>query len=62
MDKKHVSKNTIEIAVEPSSVWKTLTDPAEAKKYFFGAELVTSWKEGDAIVFKGSYNGKILFS
>lgn len=57
MDKNHVSKNTIEIGADPSSVWKVLTDPEEAKKYYFGAEVVTSWKEGESIVFKGSYNG-----
>ena len=54
MDKNHVSKNTIEIGADPSSVWKVLTDPEEAKKYYFGAEVVTSWKEGESIVFKGS--------
>ena len=57
MDKNHVSKNTIDIGADPSSVWKVLTDPEEAKKYYFGAEVVTSWKEGESIVFKGSYNG-----
>lgn len=32
-------------------------NPATAKKYFFGADIHSDWKEGSAITFTGKFNG-----
>jgi uncharacterized protein YndB with AHSA1/START domain len=39
-------------------VWAALTDPEQIKEYMFGAEVVTDWKQGSPIVWKGEYEGK----
>ena len=32
-------------------------NPATAKKYFFGADVHSDWKEGSPITFTGEFNG-----
>ena len=39
-------------------VWAALTDPAMIKQYLFGADVVSDWREGSAIVWKGTYEGR----
>lgn len=51
----HVS---IEINAAPAAVWKALTDPEMVKQYFFGTTLVTDWKKGSKIFFRGEWEGK----
>jgi uncharacterized protein YndB with AHSA1/START domain len=41
-----------------SRVWVALTDPKEIKKYLFGTEAVSDWKEGSPLIFKGTWEGK----
>jgi uncharacterized protein YndB with AHSA1/START domain len=48
----------IDIAASPTQVWQALTDPALIKKYFMGADVVTDWKPGSTITWKGEYQGK----
>ena len=57
MNRIHVSESSIEIKTKLSDIWHTLTDQEIAKKYFFGAEIITDWQEGSSIIFRGSYNG-----
>lgn len=40
------------------NVWQALTDPARIKRYMMGAEVVSDWKEGSPITWKGEWNGK----
>lgn len=47
-----------EFGASPSEVWKALTDPVEIKKYFFGTNVISDWKAGSKIVFKGEWEGK----
>ncbi|MDO3640988.1 SRPBCC domain-containing protein [Mucilaginibacter sp. L3T2-6] len=51
--KGHVVKKEIAINAQPSAVWDALTDPEKTKKYFFNCKVVSSWKEGTPITFKG---------
>lgn len=57
MERDHIATATIVINAPAAKVWETLISPTIAKKYFFGAEVITSWQEGDPITFKGSFNG-----
>ena len=41
-----------------SAVWHALTNPAMIKKYFFGREAISDWKEGSTILFRGERGGK----
>jgi uncharacterized protein YndB with AHSA1/START domain len=46
------------INASPYRVWEALTDPELIKKYFFGTNTHTDWKEGSPITFEGEYEGK----
>jgi uncharacterized protein YndB with AHSA1/START domain len=54
----HVAAAEIEIEESPAKVWAALTDPEQIKQYMFGSEVVTEWKPGSPIVWKGEYEGK----
>jgi uncharacterized protein YndB with AHSA1/START domain len=53
----HVASAEIEIDASPAEVWDALTDPEQIKKYMFGSQVVTDWKQGSTIVWKGEYEG-----
>lgn len=53
----YISKASIKINSQPQQVWNSLVTPEIAKKYFWGAEITTEWKEGSPITFKGEFNG-----
>lgn len=54
----HIARAEIEISATPERVWQALTDPAEVERYFFGTELVTDWKPGSPIWWRGDWQGK----
>ena len=54
----HVATAETEIAASPRQVWRALTDPDEIKKYMFGSQVVTDWRPGSSIVWKGEHEGK----
>jgi len=58
MKKTYTVKTSISIDAAPEKVWKALTDPKLVKKYLFGADLKTTWKEGSPIVYTGEWEGK----
>lgn len=49
---------SIVINAAPERVWRALTDPAEVKQYMWGSEVVTDWKQGSPIVYRGEWEGK----
>jgi uncharacterized protein YndB with AHSA1/START domain len=46
---------SIDINRDPDTVWKTLTTPELVKKYLFGANVSSEWKEGSPITYEGTY-------
>jgi uncharacterized protein YndB with AHSA1/START domain len=54
----HVATAEMEIDASPAEVWAALTDPEQIKEYMFGSQVVTDWKQGSPIVWKGEYEGK----
>lgn len=57
MNKELISKSSIDINASPPRVWEALIKPEIVKEYFFGAVIVTDWKVGNPITFKGEFNG-----
>jgi uncharacterized protein YndB with AHSA1/START domain len=57
MSNNFVAKTEITIAAPVSDVWSALTDPAKIKEYMFGAQVVTNWKKGSPIVWRGEWQG-----
>lgn len=39
-------------------VWEALTSPRLIKEYLFGTDVVTDWKIGSPIIWKGVWQGK----
>jgi len=51
-------KNTIAINAPASIVWAALTNPEQTRKYMFGCETVSDWKQGSSLEWKGNHEGK----
>ena len=47
-----------DVAAPPGKVWAALTDPEQIREYMFGSDVVTDWRQGSPIVWKGEYEGK----
>jgi len=58
MREELITTSSIDINVEPSRLWRALTDPAMIKQYLHGTETSTDWKMGSEIIFTGEYEGK----
>jgi uncharacterized protein YndB with AHSA1/START domain len=48
----------IDVNAPRARVWAALTEPDQIKRYMFGSEVVTDWKPGSDILWKGEYDGK----
>ena len=53
-----VASATTTIDAPASRVWDVITDPAAAKEFMFGSDLVTDWTVGGPIVWRGEWEGK----
>lgn len=58
MNKTFIAKVAITINKPSSKVWEALTTPSTIKKYFFGVDVVTDWKIGSPIIYRGQWQGK----
>jgi uncharacterized protein YndB with AHSA1/START domain len=58
MDKRLTASATITIQVPAARVWEALTKPQIIKQYFFGVDVITDWKVGSPIVYRGEWEGK----
>ena len=58
MNKTLTAQSSVTINAPASRVWEALTNPQLIKQYLFGAEVITDWKEGSPIIYKGIYEGK----
>lgn len=58
MDKNLIASASVIIDAPQPKIWEALVDPQAIKQYMFGTNVVTSWKEGGPIVWKGEWQGK----
>jgi len=58
MNESIIATATILINASSAQVWKALTTPELMKQYFFGADVITDWKVGNSIVYRGQWKGK----
>lgn len=54
----HQAEIHVEIHAPAAAVWHALTDPTQIKQYFFGTNVVTDWKIGSPILFRGDWQGQ----
>lgn len=62
MNQPLIIKNSITIDAPAAKVWNALTNPEETKKYMFGCEALSDWKEGSPLIWKGNFNGVELIA
>ena len=55
---KYVAKAQTIINATTDKVWNALTNSEMIKKYMFGATVVSDFKKGSNIVWKGEWKGK----
>ncbi|MDX2972867.1 SRPBCC family protein [Kribbella solani] len=48
----------VDINAPADRVWNVLTDPAELKQLWFGADVATDWTVGSPITWTGEWEGK----
>jgi uncharacterized protein YndB with AHSA1/START domain len=53
MDKNLIARVSINIDAPSEKVWDALITPETIKQYMFGADVVSDWREGSPIVWKG---------
>jgi len=58
MSKHFTAQACISIEAKVGSVWKALVDPALIKRYLYGTQVVSDWKVGSPISYRGVWEGK----
>ncbi len=58
MNKGLIAKASISINAPVGKVWDALTNPEVIKQYMFGTNVISDWKEGSPIVWKGEWQEK----
>lgn len=53
------AKASISINASKEEIWEALINPEIVKKYFYGTNLITDWKVGSPILFRGEYQGTV---
>jgi uncharacterized protein YndB with AHSA1/START domain len=58
MDKKLTAQAKTTIHAPASKVWQALINPEIIKQYLFDAEVISDWKVGSPIIYRGEWEGK----
>ena len=58
MEKDLAATATTTIDAPASDVWDALVNPEKIKQYMFGTNVVSDFKEGSPITWKGEWKGK----
>jgi uncharacterized protein YndB with AHSA1/START domain len=53
-----IAKASTTISAPVHEVWDALTNPDIIRQYMFGTNVVSDWREGSSIVWKGEWQGK----
>jgi uncharacterized protein YndB with AHSA1/START domain len=58
MSKGLVAKASITVKAPTVKVWESLVNPEIIKQYMFGTEVISAWREGSSIVWRGEWQGR----
>ncbi len=53
-----IARADITVNAGRSDVWTALVTQSALRQYMFGAEVISDWKEGSRIVWKGEWEGR----
>jgi uncharacterized protein YndB with AHSA1/START domain len=57
-NKKIVARAETRVYASRNRVWDALVNPAVIRQYMFGTLVISDWKEGSPIIWKGEWEGK----
>ena len=58
MTNTYTAKASTVINAPASRVWEAITNPSLIKQYLFGTDVISDWRVGSEIVYKGEWQGK----
>ncbi|GIX04275.1 MAG: ATPase [Planctomycetaceae bacterium] len=58
MKENLTARASITINAPIAKVWDALVNPEVIRQYMFGTHVVTDWREGSPIIWKGEWKGK----
>ena len=58
MNDKFTAEAITTIHAPASKVWDAITKPELIKQYLFGSDVISDWKVGSPIIYKGEWKGK----
>lgn len=58
MNSEFIAKAKTTIHAPASKVWDAMTRPDLIKQYLFDTDVISDWKEGSPITYKGEWEGK----
>lgn len=58
MDEKNVARASMLINAPLTKVWDAITKHELIKQYLFNTDVISDWKEGSPIVYRGEWEGK----
>ena len=58
MEPNLIAKASVTIEAGTGKVWHALVTPAIIKKYMFGTDVASDWREGSPITWKGTWEDK----
>ena len=58
MSEDLIAHASVEINAPSAKVWDALVNPESIRQYMFGTQVVSDWREGGPIVWKGEWQGK----
>jgi uncharacterized protein YndB with AHSA1/START domain len=58
MDENLIAKASVTINASSEKVWDALVNPEAIKQYMFGTNVVSGWREGSPIFWRGEWQGK----
>ncbi len=53
-----IARASVTVNAPRERVWTALVSPEAIKQYMFGTDVVSEWREGSRIVWKGEWQGK----
>ena len=56
--KKFIARAETRIYASPRRVWDALVNPAIIRRYMFGTTVVSDWKEGSPVTWRGEWEGR----
>ncbi len=60
MAREFIARQSVPINAPAEKVWNALINPDMIRHYMFGTNVISNWREGSAIIFKGVWQGKIF--